>query len=441
MDMRGLSKVISEIRQAAVKGKEEEQKVIERELFKVRQKFKETKNMKGYDRKKNVCKLLYIFMLGYEVDFGQMEAVQLLTSDKYSEKHIGYLACTLFLNENDELITLITHSVQQDLIGGQQTGALSKDREYAQCLALTALANVGGKDFADAMADDVRRIVCSRNSSQFVIEKALLTLLRLYRSSPERIDVEEVAPQILEFLGKSNLSLINSALSLVLGLVGKHRQTLAPAVPKVIKILYRLILSKELGPELYYSIPSPWTQVKCFRFLQHFDMPAEGSLITSVLNKIILTSERVLREQKHQPTRGTPARNNAMNAVLAEAINLVMYWDKDKELLNMSGGILVRFISDTKDANLRYIGLDLLAKLSYCPDVFHEHVQKNQQATIVSSLRDPDISIRRKALDLLYVMCDKSNAAEIVGEMLDYLPTAEYSIKEELVIKIAILCE
>ena len=42
----------------------------------------------GYDRKKYICKLLYMFMLGYEIDFGHMEAVNLISSDKYSEKHI-----------------------------------------------------------------------------------------------------------------------------------------------------------------------------------------------------------------------------------------------------------------------------------------------------------------------------------------------------------------
>lgn len=46
--------------------------------------------MSGYDRKKYVCKLLYIYMLGYDIDFGHIEAVNLLSSSKYSEKHMVY---------------------------------------------------------------------------------------------------------------------------------------------------------------------------------------------------------------------------------------------------------------------------------------------------------------------------------------------------------------
>ena len=45
-----------------------------------------------------------------------------------------------------------------------------------------------------------------------------------------------------------------------------------------------------------------------------------------------------------------------------------------------------------------------------------------------------DVSVRQRAVDLLYAMCDKNNAEEIVSEMLTYLETADYSIKEEMVI-------
>ena len=61
-----------------------------------------------------------------------------------------------------------------------------------------------------------------------------------------------------------------------------------------------------------------------------------------------------------------------------------------------------------------------------------EHIRKHQQ-TIVLSLKDSDISIRRRALDLLYCMCDRSNAGEIVGELLEYLPVADFNIREDLV--------
>lgn len=50
-------------------------------------------------------------------------------------------------------------------------------------------------------------------------------------------------------------------------------------------------------------------------------------------------------------------------------------------------------------------------------------------------------SVRRQALDLLFAMCDHSNAKEIVEELTTNLATADESIIEEMVLKIAILAE
>jgi len=46
------------------------------------------KTLDGYQKKKYVCKLLFIFLLGHDIDFGHMEAVNLLSSNKYTEKQI-----------------------------------------------------------------------------------------------------------------------------------------------------------------------------------------------------------------------------------------------------------------------------------------------------------------------------------------------------------------
>lgn len=51
---------------------------------------------------------------------------------------------------------------------------------------------------------------------------------------------------------------------------------------------------------------------------------------------------------------------------------------------------------------------------------------------------EKDVSVRQRAVDLLYAMCDKTNSEEIVQEMLNYLETADYSIREEMVMYILI---
>ena len=46
---------------------------------------------------------------------------------------------------------------------------------------------------------------------------------------------------------------------------------------------------------------------------------------------------------------------------------------------------------------------------------------------------EKDISVRQKAVDMLYAMCNKTNVAQIVFEMLTYLEVADYSMREEMV--------
>lgn len=77
------------------KSKEAEIKRINKELANIRSKFKGDKALDGYSKKKYVCKLLFIFLLGHDIDFGHMEAVNLLSSNKYTEKQIVSL-CSFY---------------------------------------------------------------------------------------------------------------------------------------------------------------------------------------------------------------------------------------------------------------------------------------------------------------------------------------------------------
>jgi AP-2 complex subunit alpha len=147
--MRGLVTFIADLRNA--RARELEEKRINKELANIRQKFKDGK-LSGYDRKKYVCKLLYIYILGWNVDFGHLEAVNLVSSNKYSEKQIGYLAVTLFLHEQHELVHLVINSIRKDL---------NDHNELFNCLALHAIANVGGKEMGEALAGDVHRLLIS----------------------------------------------------------------------------------------------------------------------------------------------------------------------------------------------------------------------------------------------------------------------------------------
>lgn len=138
-----------------------------------------------------------------------------------------------------------------------------------------------------------------------------------------------------------------------------------------------------------------------------------------------------------EPSRNVQ-HNNAQHAVLFEAIGLAIHLDTSSPLVGTAAVLLARFIS-SKETNVRYLGLDTMAHLAARADSL-EPIKKHQ-STIILSLRDKDISVRRRALDLLYSMCDVDNSELIVGELLRYLKVADYALREEMVLKIAILTE
>uniref|UniRef100_A0A3B3UPR8 Clathrin/coatomer adaptor adaptin-like N-terminal domain-containing protein n=1 Tax=Poecilia latipinna TaxID=48699 RepID=A0A3B3UPR8_9TELE len=146
--MRGLAVFISDIRNC--KSKEAEVKRINKELANIRSKFKGDKALDGYSKKKYVCKLLFIFLLGHDIDFGHMEAVNLLSSNKYTEKQIGYLFISVLVNSNSELIRLINNAIKNDLASRNPT---------FMNLALHCIANVGSREMAEAFASDIPRIL------------------------------------------------------------------------------------------------------------------------------------------------------------------------------------------------------------------------------------------------------------------------------------------
>lgn len=131
-------------------------------------------------------------------------------------------------------------------------------------------------------------------------------------------------------------------------------------------------------------------------------------------------------------------QNNAQNAVLFEAINLIIHLDTEDTLQQQISSRLGKFIQ-SRETNVRYLGLDAMTHLAARTETLDPI--KQHQDIIIGSLKDRDISVRRKGLDLLYSMCDASNAKAIVGELLRFLQNADFAIREEMVLKIAILTE
>ncbi|KAG2555318.1 hypothetical protein PVAP13_9KG560600 [Panicum virgatum] len=417
--MRGLSVFISDIRNCH--NKEQERLRVDKELGNIRTRFKNEKGLSPYEKKKYVWKMLYIYMLGYDVDFGHTETVSLISAPKYPEKQVGYIVTSCLLNENNDFLRMVINTVRNDIIGRNET---------FQCLALTMVGNTGGKEFSESLAPDVQKLLISSSCRPVVRKKAALCLLRLYRKNPDVVNIDGWADRMAQLLDERDLGVLTSVMSLFVSLVSNNAEAYWNCLPKCVRILERLARNQDIPQEYtYYGIPSPWLQT--MRALQYFptiEDPNARRALFEVLQRILMGTDVVKNVNK----------NNASHAVLFEALALVMHLDAEKEMMSQCVALLGKFIA-VREPNIRYLGLENMTRMLLVTDV--QDIIKRHQAQIITSLKDPDISIRRRALDLLYGMCDVTNAKEIVEELLQYLNTAEFAMREELSLKAAILAE
>ncbi|XP_071062237.1 AP-2 complex subunit alpha-2-like isoform X2 [Pseudochaenichthys georgianus] len=424
--MRGLAVFISDIRNC--KSKEAEVKRINKELANIRSKFKGDKALDGYSKKKYVCKLLFIFLLGHDIDFGHMEAVNLLSSNKYTEKQIGYLFISVLVNSNSDLISLINNGIKNDLASRNPT---------FMNLALHCIANVGSREMAEAFASQIPSILVAGDTMDSVKQSAALCLLRLNRTSPDLVPMGEWTARVVHLLNDQHLGVVTAATSLITTLAQKSPEDFRTSISLAVARLSRIVTSAsiDLQDYTYYFVAAPWLSVKLLRLLQCYP-PPEDAALRSRLTECL---ETILNKAQEPPKSKKVQHSNAKNAVLFEAIALIIHHDSEPTLLVRACNQLGQFLQH-RETNLRYLALESMCTLA-SSEFSHEAV-KTHIDTVINALKtERDVSVRQRAVDLLYAMCDRSNSKQIVAEMLSYLENADYSIREEIVLKVAILAE
>ncbi|KAL4400783.1 clathrin-dependent endocytosis protein [Malassezia pachydermatis] len=395
-------------------------------MHRIRSKLQMTPKLDGYQRKKYVAKILFSYLQGHKVDVGYMDAITLISSAKYSEKQIGYLTLTFLFHERSDLITLALNSIRKDL------QSLNEDHT---CLALHAIANMSNVVIAELVSEDILKLLVSPTSPVHVRKKAALALLRVLRESRDSVDVSDWIDRIVPLIKHRHLGLSECITSLVTELVridsDKYQVCFKPAYEQ----LYEIVVLQDCRQDyLYHNVPVPWLQVKLLTLLQLLPPPTEN-LVKIKLQELL---HHILRPDK--PLRSIPdiQESNAIYSVYFEAIRFAMHLDPASIFVARAAVQLGHLIAH-KETNVRYLALETMTQLAQCLSSL-EPIQMYRDV-IFLLLRDKDISVRRRALDLLYAMCDDTNVQYIVGQLLRYLSVADVSLRQDMSLKISLLAE
>lgn len=393
MKLRELIRQVRSCKTAA-----EERSVIAKECAEIRTAIKTEDS--PY-RHRNLAKLLFINMLGYPTHFGQMECLKLVASEKFTEKRVGYLALTLLLDEKQEVLMLVTNSIKKDL---------NHDNPYVIGLALAALANVSSAEIARDLASEICRLLQKNNS--FIKKKAALTALRFIRKAPELVD--DFIGDVHELLHSKNHGVLLSGVSLAIEIVKLEPELAKKSFLPMISDMLRLLrnLASGYAPEHEISgVADPFLQTKLIKFIRLLlkDEKKVPEELTDILSTVASNTE---------------TQKNAGNAILYECVETIMSIPAEASLRVMAINILGRFLLN-RDNNIRYVALNTLSR---CVKDDVKAMQRHRN-TVVDCLKDPDISIRRRALELIYSLVNKSNVKALVRELINYLVLASGDVE------------
>ncbi|EEB96339.1 hypothetical protein MPER_04541, partial [Moniliophthora perniciosa FA553] len=127
---------------------------------------------------------------------------------------------------------------------------------------------------------------------------------------------------------------------------------------------------------------------------------------------------------------------NVGNSILYETVLCVLDIEADSGLRVMAINILGKFLSN-RDNNIRYVALNTLNKVV---SMDTNAVQRHRNI-ILDCLRDGDISIRRRALELSYALINEQNIRILIRELLAFLEVADDEFKLGMTTQICLAAE
>ena len=267
-------------------------------------------------------------------------------------------------------------------------------------------------------------------SNPYIRRKAALCAMRICRKVPDL--QEHFLEKAAQLLSDRNHGVLLCGLTLVTslceadeeeggeeGIIDKFRSF----VPVLVKTLKGLSTSGYAPEHDVTGITDPFLQVKILRLLRCL---AVGDAETSEQINDILA----------QVATNTDSSKNVGNSILYEAVRTILDIEADSGLRVLGVNILGKFLTN-KDNNIRYVALNTLIKVvAIEPNAVQRH-----RNTILDCLRDPDISIRRRALDLSFTLINESNVRVLIRELLAFLEVADNEFKPTMTSQIGIAAD
>lgn len=392
------------------RSKQEEDKIIIGEIAILKAHLSQP-NISARKMKEYMIRAVYAEMLGHDASFAYIHAVKLTHEKNLFAKRIGYLTCNLFLHKDHELMLLLINTMQRDL---------QSPNHLEVCSALTSVCRLVNLEMIPAISPIVFKLLS--HSEQAVRKKAVVAVNKFFKLVPEI--VLEQKDLIRKVLCDPDPSVMGASLHILYEVAKANPAGSKDLVPSFVSILKQITEHRLPRDFDYHRMPAPWLQVKLLSIL-------------AVLGTADQKQSEQMYEILQECMRRADSGVNVGYAIIYECVKCITKIYPDHGLLELAASNISRFIS-SENHNLRYLGVTGLAQIVQVnPTYATEH-----QMVVVDCLEDPDETLKRKTLDLLFRMTNPQNVIVVVDKLTFHLRTSvDAHLRRDLVQKITSLAE
>jgi len=258
------------------------------------------------------------------------------------------------------------------------------------------------EDMIPAVIGDVIKLL--KHEMDHIRKKAVCALHRLYQMDKSSLSdhIEKIRLMICD----RDPSVMGASLPLLYDLIKEDPSSFKDIVPSLVSIIKQVVehrLPKEFD---YHRVPAPWVQMQLLKIL-------------AILGRGDQTSSEGMYEVLVDVMRRADTGINVGYAIVYEAVTTVITIYPNPLLLEAAATAISRFIRSDSN-NLKYIGVKGLAAIvKDYPKYAADH-----QMAVIDCLEDPDETLKRKTLDLVFRMTNSVNVEFIVEKLLSFLSTA-----------------
>mmetsp|Transcript_24027 Transcript_24027/g.42681 ORF Transcript_24027/g.42681 Transcript_24027/m.42681 type:complete len:692 (+) Transcript_24027:1763-3838(+) len=329
-----------------------------------------------------IHKLFVLSLEGYDMQWACFYMLELMSSQKFSHKRIGFLAASHSFAHNQDILMLTTNLFKRE----------SANSNYLETsLAVNCLACIINADLARDLLTDFTSLITT--SRPILRKKVTILFFKIFLNYPESLN--SAFERIAERLRDDNPSVVLGAVNTIFEVARKNPQ-------------YVLFTVRSLH-DLLLSTTSNWLLIKLIKLFTIL-CKVEPRLVKKMVEPIY----KILQ-------------SNAAKSVEFECIRCITEVFSDFQHMTALAINKLQGFLDSNDLNLRYLGLQGL----FLMITKQISVSEDYRSYVVESMASTDNAIRVKGLELLKIMTTKDNLVDTVRNLLHEISQTERSESRE----------